>query len=153
MTGVRIAVPGLRQLARELRDVGPAERTQLKAVNQTVAVLVASRAREKARGLGPQFARYADAISPSGSYGRASVKINGETYPGALGMEFGAGHNVPRQRSTGTYRGYNNLPLWRGNSSEAGGYSLYPTIRESAPDIVATYSDMLDSLLDRVFPS
>jgi len=152
VTGVRIAVPGLRQLARELRDVGPAERAELKAVNQTVAVLVASRAREKARGLGPQHARYADAIGPGASYGKASVKIDGETYPGALGVEFGAGHGQPRQRSSGTYSGYNNLPAWRGNSAEAG-YSVYPTIRESASDIVSTYTAMLDSLLDKVFPS
>lgn len=152
MTGVRVVVPGLRQLARELRDIGPAERAQLKAVNQTVAALVASRAREKARGLGAQHARYADAIGPGGSYGKASVKIDGETYPGALGVEFGAGHGSPRQRSTGTYSGYNNLPAWRGNSGDAG-YSVYPTIRENAPDIVATYTAMLDSLLDKVFPS
>lgn len=151
MTGVSASAPGLKKLARELEELGAAEHEQVGKVNQEITAMLASRAQNKARGLGLQHARYADAIGTAEFYGAAGLKVDGDTYPGALGVEFGAGHNVPRQRASGAYLGYNNLPAWRGNQEDAG-YSLYPTIREAANDIDAKYTAMLDSLLNKVFP-
>lgn len=147
----KIQIVGLKQLQADLRALDGKLPAELRKVNLSVSKMIAAKAQARATGLGGVHAKAAASIKATAEQRSASITIKASAaIPMALGAEFGAGHNTPRQRATGTYEGLNALPTWRGNSSDAG-YALYPTIQESDTAIVQAYSDALGALLDYVF--
>jgi hypothetical protein len=149
--GPAVQINGLKALQADLRALDKTLPRELRKVNLSVAQFIAERAKAVSTGLGGQHAKVADVIKAVAEQRSAAVKITAtEAVPYALGAEFGAGHNSARQRKSGTYLGYNALPSWRGNSTDAG-YSVYPTVRDSGEDIAAAYEQRLTELLAQVF--
>lgn len=148
---VAVQIDGLKQLQADLRALDKKLPAQLRKVNLSVAQMIATKAQARASGLGGVHAKTASAIKATAEQRSASITIKATAAaPMVLGAEFGAGHDVPRERKTGTYRGFNALPPWKGNGPGAG-YSLYPTIEESDSAIAQAYSDAIGALLNTVF--
>jgi hypothetical protein len=146
-----IQVRGLREFRDALREAGEKMPRELQRANKAVAQLVAEKAAATARSQGPAGARAARALSASAGQLSATVRLSGEQVPGALGQEFGAGHDMPRQTARGTVRGWNQFPSWRGNGTDAG-YFLWPTIRSSSTEISKAYDDVMAQLMAVAFP-
>jgi hypothetical protein len=146
-----IQIDGLKQLQADLRALDAKLPRELRKVNLSVAQLVADKARGRAAGLGPQSAKAASAIKAAAEQRGASVKMTATSaVPWAMGAEFGAGHDVERKRKSGTYKGYNALPEWRG-AGPGSGYIVFPTVRASGDDIVNAYDVKITELLNQVF--
>lgn len=146
-----VAVTGLAKLNKELRAMGGGLQKELAQTNRAVAGFVADDARGAAESLGGVAAKAAPSIRATGGVKSAGVGFGGAAYPFGAGAEFGAGHDVPRQRTTGTYEGFNQFGPWKGNGQTAG-YFVYPTIRRDAPRIEGEYAKALDALLKKAFP-
>ncbi len=82
---------------------------------------------------------------------RSEVSFGGSKFPEAAGVEFGAVRNVLRQRSTGSYRGWNQFKAWKGNGSDAG-YALFPAIRSSSDEILELGGKAIDDISRKAFP-
>lgn len=141
-----IAVDGLPELSAALKEIGPELQKELKTTNKAAAEMVASGTRSAMSSLGAQGSHFAPGVKASGGATSAGVALDGKRMPGILGTEFGAGQGVERTRSSGTYEGFNQFEPWRGNGANAG-YSLYPTIRERADDIVEFYDEAIGTVI------
>lgn len=147
-----IQVEGLSELNKSLRALGPEMQKELQETNRSVARFVADDARAAAESLGGVAAHVAPSIKAVGGARSAGVAFGGARYPMAGGAEFGAGHGVIRQRTSGSYHGYNQFDTWQGNSTEAG-YFVYPTIRKDADRIETDYTRALEDLMKKAFPT
>lgn len=148
-----LKIVGLRELQRDLRAADAALPRELRKINLEAAQLVTTKAKGAASALGGLAAKSAGAIKAQADQRGAAVRLTATAaIPFVLGAEFGAEHNVPRHRTTGTYKGYNQFKEWRGNGSDAG-YFLYPTIRASDEEIVDIYTKRLGELLATAFPN
>jgi hypothetical protein len=146
-----VRIVGLRELQRDLRAIETRLPAELRKVNLAVAEMVVEKAQTKAAGEGRMAAKAATVLKARAQQRSASVTLRATAaVPFALGAEFGAGHNSPRHRSSGTYKGYNQFQPWLGSGADAG-YFLYPTIRESSEAIAAAYETRLAELLTQVF--
>jgi hypothetical protein len=146
-----VKIVGLRETQKALQELQGTGKA-LREVNLGVAEMVAERARELARSQGGVIAKAADAIKAGAEQTRAFVKITANArFPFALGAEFGAGRDLPRRRTSGTYVGYRQFEPWRGNKQDAG-YALYPTIRRNNTAIVNAYDERIGQLLEHAFP-
>lgn len=141
-----IAVDGLPELSKALKAIGPELQKELRTTNKQAAEMVASGARSAMAALGRQGAHFAPGVKASGGTTSAGVALDGRRMPGILGVEFGAGQDSPRQRSSGQYVGFRQFEPWRGNGSDAG-YALYPTIRDRADEIVEFYDDAIAAVI------
>lgn len=143
-----IAVDGLRELNKTLKELGPELQKELKATNKEAATKVATEAAARARGLGAMGVHFAPGIKAATGATSAGVALDGRKYPGILGAEFGAGQDRQRNRRSGQYVGYRQFDPWRGNGSGAG-YFLYPTIRDRADEIAGFYEHAIDALIKK----
>lgn len=149
--GVRtVQIVGLKQLQRDLRALDKTLPRELRKVNLSVAQMVVAKAQQRAAGLGAMTAKAATALKATAEQQSAAVRLT-SSVKWAFGAEFGAGHNSPRQRRSGSYAGYNQFRSWLGNGADAG-YFMYPTIRAEDDDIVNAYAKRLTELLNQVFP-
>ena len=146
-----VQVEGLRELNKALRDLGPDMQKELRQASKSVAEFVASDARAAALSLGGVAEKVAPSIKGLGGVRSASVAFGGARYPFAGGAEFGAGQDLRRTRSSGSYKGFNQFDRWKGNGKDAG-YFVYPTIRRDADRIVTEYGKAVDVLLKKAFP-
>jgi predicted phage gp36 major capsid-like protein len=146
-TGV-IAVDGLTELNRELRNLGPEFKGELRRTNKSVADFVAEDASAAAFSLGGTAAKVAPSIKSTAGALSAGVAFGGAAHPEAGGAEFGANRNRIRQRSSGSYVGYRQFKDWRGSGPTAG-YFVYPTIRRNADRIETEYGEAVDHLLKK----
>jgi hypothetical protein len=145
-----VEVRGLRDFRKDLKQLNDKQlESDLKDVNQSVARLVVDRAR--ARATSSMERRAASTLTASRSGARSAVALGGARFPGALGAEFGAGRDRPRQTARGTVRGWNQFKEWRGSGRTAG-YFLHPAIRASEDEIVELYGAGLDKLTAKAFP-
>lgn len=134
-----IRVDGLRELSRALKSMDKELGKDLQKANKSAASLVADHARAAAYSLGGVAAHVAPSLKASAGRMSASVSGGGSAYPMFGGAEFGSIR-------------YTQFQTWRGSSSDAG-YFLYPTIRRDVDQIVELYSEALDNLLGKAFPS
>lgn len=146
-----VSVTGLAELNKELRAMDTGLQKELAQTNRGVAGFVADDARSAALSLGGVAAKVAPSIRAVGGVKSAGVGFGGAAFPYGAGAEFGAGHGIPRHRSSGAYQGYNQFKPWRGNG-ESAGYFVYPTIRRDAPRIENEYVKAVDALLKKAFP-
>lgn len=146
-----VQVSGLRELNKALKDLPGELQKELPEINREVARLVVDDARSKALSIGGVAAKTAPSIGVLGGARSAGVGFGGARAPWAGGAEFGAGRDVRRTRSTGSYLGFNQFKSWRGNGPKAG-YFVYPSIRQNNDRIVQTYEERLNDLLERAFP-
>lgn len=147
---MRVSVKGLPELQRSLREIDRTAPRELRKVNLEAARLVANSARARARSLGGVAAKVAPSVKASAQQRAAGVSIGNDSYPMALGAEFGAGQETRRSRRNGTYVGYRQFKPWRGNDRDAG-YFLYPTIRDRMVDVIEIYTEGIGDILDRHF--
>lgn len=147
-----VRVEGLDELRRELRrldDAGLSDR--LKDANYRAGEIVVRRARQRAAALGRMQQKAADTLRPARQAARAVVTLGRASVPFALGAEFGAGRGI---RTPGRNRGrvgLNQFLAWRGNSTGAG-YFLWPAVRDSNDEIMATYGDEIERITSDAFP-
>lgn len=81
---------------------------------------------------------------------RATARIESQTRMRHETVKKGSAGGVA-VRVTGQIRGWNQFKEWRGNKPGAG-YFLFPTIRDSAAEIVEIYGDELDRITRKAFP-
>ena len=146
-----VTVRGLREFRAALKEAGDKLPRELARAHRGVAEFVVEMARQRAMTTSREAARGARGLSFSGGQLSATVRLSGEKIPGALGAEFGAAHNVPRQTVRGTVRGFNQFPTWRGNKADAGWW-LFPTIRNTQPEQLALYERMVELLMKAAYP-
>lgn len=150
--GQSLKVEGLRDLQRTLREMDRDLLPVLRRTNKEIADEVAVDARSRAHGIHKGGERLARAITSVSQQRSAGVQISdGGRTAGALGYEFGAGHDTSRNRRSGQYVGFRQFDVWRGNGPDAG-YAVYPAIRAAAPDLPEKYLRALDPLLRKAFP-
>lgn len=151
-----INAPGLDELRREIRAadkrLGTSGQNALKETNFRVGLFIINRAQTRAAALGSMQRDAASSMKASRAAGSARILAGGTKFPFFGGAEFGAYRNILRQtEKRGQIIGWNQFRAWRGNK-RAAGYFLYPTIRQSTPDIIKMYGDNLSHLLSDVFP-
>ncbi len=100
-----LQVEGLRPFREALKTAGDQFPKELAKANKLVAELVAEKARVTARSQGSTAAKSADSIRATGGQLSSSVRLGDVSHPYALGAEFGAAHNVPRETARGMVRG------------------------------------------------
>lgn len=145
--GLRVQVSGLRELAKGLKGGEERLDLELRKRMRTMAKEVAADARAMAAGLQPRVPEAVlNTLVGRAQSASAEVKLGSNRVPYALGWEFGAAHNFPRETHRGIVRGWNQFPLWRGNKSEAG-YFLYPTIRSKRAELEQDILDLIDEVL------
>ena len=144
-----IEIRGLKDLIRELRNIDEKLPKELGNVNYDVANYVIDRAR--GRTSTPLEARAARTMKAARQQRVSLIRLGGNSYPEALGAEFGAGQGVLRNTTRGVMEGWNQFRPWRGSGTGAG-YFLVPTIRDDTPQIIDMYLDLLDQLTARAFP-
>lgn len=74
------------------------------------------------------------------STGTGGVLGFGKGFAAAFGAEFGANQNQRRQRSSGSYAGFNQFKAWSGSGIGAG-YFMWPGIRKAADEGVELLAD------------
>lgn len=147
-----IQVEGLAELNKALRSLDGDLAKEMRDVNRSVAGFVAADARGAAQALGGVAAHVAPSIKAVGGVSSAGVAFGGARYPMGPGAEFGAGRDLSRQRSSGSYKGYNQFDAWQGNDHNAG-YFVYPSIRRDADRIETEYTKAVDALTKKAFPN
>lgn len=130
-----VAVEGLSQLNRALRELESGLPKAARAGSKEIAQDVADQARGLAQSLGGVAAHVAPSIKASAGAKSAGVAFGGPAWPMAGGAEFGA-------------LNYPQFQPWRGNSNGAG-YFVYPTIRDMADEITDRYLEHFDDLKRR----
>ncbi len=150
VAGSNIRINGLVDLQRELRKINEKLPKALGDVNKDVADYVVHRAQGRAST--PLEHRAADTLKAARQQRVALVRMGGAKNPEALGAEFGAIRNIPRNTGRGIVRGWNQFREWRGND-ESAGYFLFPTIRDDTPQIIDRYAELIDRLCKKAFPS
>jgi hypothetical protein len=150
-----VRIEGLKALQKDLRDLDQKLPRELRKVNLSVAQMVAEHARGAASSQGGIAAAAAGRLKARAEQRSAAVVLTagapGTAAGGALGAEFGAGHDSNRSRRSGQYKGYNQFKMWRGNGPDAG-YFMYPTVRADNDQIVDAYLQRVTELLNQVFP-
>ena len=146
-----IAIEGLAELSRALKNLDPDQARELRAANKDAARIAADAGISRARAMGGELAAGASSIRASAGVKSASVGFGGAKAPWMPGAEFGAARDRQRSRSTGSYVGYRQFREWRGAGRTAG-YAIYPGIRASEDQIVDQYTHAIDSLIRRNFP-
>lgn len=143
----------LEEAARDLEDV-------FELIPKLPAAVI-SRAEQQASAIGESQAEKAAAalvaIEAPGRKNvgkRYGVRLRNTTeVPYALGAEFGANHDVPRETKRGTVLGWNNLPERAAN--EHRGWFLQPAADALLDDDAALdtlVGPAVDELLSRAFP-
>lgn len=126
-------VRGDKETAKALDKLGDDLTTELLQASDAVAQHIEQVAAGKARGQGGVAAKSAPALDSRRDAEAASVVLDGDAYPFALGAEFGS-------------IAYPQFESWRGSE---GGYFLYPAIRETEDRNVQTFVDAVDELINR----
>ncbi len=145
-----IGVDGIAELRADLKKLGDvAASKEFKEAGYNAAVsVVIPRAQGRASGLGRMQSNAAATLKPVKTITGGAVRLGGGL-PFALGAEFGAAQNQPRNTSRGTVLGWNQFDPWRGSGDDAG-YFLWPTIRDDAEQIVEKFAEGVDKLTDRL---
>ncbi len=146
-----VRVEGLAELQRAVRAArGPSGARLLRLANKEVAETVAARARDRAESLGGVAAKVAPSIKAAAEQRYAKLSFGGARWPMAMGANFGAYHNVPRNTRRGVVTGWNQFPEWGGNRFTGGAKDqfIYWTIARMGDDIEAEYEEALDRLLE-----
>lgn len=141
--GMKEARAALAKLDASLVDV-------IAAGNKKAAQFVVAESTKKAGSLGPQTSKAAKQLTATGTAKAGRVKLaNSKGVPYAIGMEFGANHNVPRpmrRRGKGyVMRGWNNLP-----TRTKTGRFLWPTIQGKRAQILEIYHEEVDRLVKKL---
>lgn len=148
-----VQIVGLKQFQADLRQLDKSLPAELRKLNLAVAQMVVEHAQARAASLGAMQAKAATVLKAQAQQRNAAVSLTPtSSVPFALGAEFGAGRDSPRQRSSGTYVGYRQFEHWGGNGGDAG-YFMYPTIRADDEHIVDAYVQRLNVLLAKAFPN
>lgn len=149
--GPQIRVRNLREFRDALEQTASGLPAVLRQANRGVADFVVDRATSRARGTGRLQARAAEGLRASAGELSATVRLDGEKVPGALGTEFGAAHDVQRRIRGGFRLGWNQFDSWTGRSGEAGTF-LFPTIRETRDEQLALYEEEIAGIMAGAFP-
>lgn len=149
--------PPLRQVAKELKAADKALPKRLAKVNKEAADIVASDARDRAGGEGPQESRMAGAVKAAATTGAVAINIsNTSSYPYALAAFLGT------KKRTGWYAddryadsAGRQFPDWVGASWEPGGTGgpkpIQEAIRTNLDRVLEMHGEAVDDLLDEVF--
>jgi hypothetical protein len=150
-----IKVVGLRETITALRAIDESMVDIVQAANKKAAEVVAERAQALASSLGKMQARAAATLKPASLQKMATLRLGNKEVPFALGAEFGAYRNQPRESRRGgrfvSTLGWNQFEKWRGSDTGAG-YFLWPSIRDNRAEILAAHENELDRLLRFYFP-
>ena len=149
VASMAVQVEGLRELVKGLKGGEERLDLELRKRLRTLAKDVAGDAKRIAAGLQPRPpAKVISSIRGSAQATSAQVKLGAEANPYALGWEFGAMHNQPRQTRRGMVEGWNQFPAWRGSGSEAG-YFLWPAVRENRAKLETDLMDAIDEIVGK----
>ena len=91
--------------------------------------------------------RRAARTSKPDSRATGAVLWFGDGFAGAMGHEFGAKQNTVRQSKRGSYLGFNQFLIWKGNDEHAG-YFMYPGVREAADEGVADLAEAVARIIE-----
>lgn len=134
---IQIEYEGLKQLRKDLLAVDKALVKELGQAYKKIGDMIVTEASARAAGLGGVAAKSAQALASTARATDVSIRIKGETYPYALGAEFGG--SQPQFKP------------WRGNGPDAG-YFLYPTIRDDSQKILDGFLEAFDKASKLAFP-
>jgi hypothetical protein len=162
-------IRGLRDFQKELRRAGgPALAKTLAKAHKAISIEVVKRSQRVAQRTYRPSSRISQAITARGSQRKASIALSPFKDARIFAAEFGydwqkVGWRRPAnrpviQRHAGTL-GYPTFGPWRGNQWQgtsgpgAGvGYAVFPTIRNSTNDILASYLDYIEGAFARAYP-
>lgn len=138
MTRIRsgaVQVEGLAELSRALKKLegGKELSRELREANKDAATYVKDKASGRGRSLGSTAAMIAPMLKASAGAQSAGVSLG--SHPAAAGAEFG-GRGRPTTQQFQPHRGRD-------------GYFVYPTIRDSAEEIVKPYEEAIDRLIKK----
>lgn len=136
MTRIRtgtVNVDGLAELSRALKNLEDPKTLQreLRAANKEAADYVTDKSRSRGQSQGSTAAMIAAQIRASAGAQSAGVSLG--RHPAAAGAEFG-GQKRPTTQQFRPHLGRT-------------GYFVYPTIRDSAEEIVEPYEEAIDRLI------
>lgn len=132
-----LRVTGLNELRSELKRVDGQLPKQLQKANKKVAEMVAEGTRSAFQAMGGSAPKVAPTVKALAQQTRAQVRVGGGS---------GVGAEVAMGNLWGSTR-YKQFP-----PTLAGGYALYPTLKDNDEEIAEAYLDAIDELLSRAFP-
>jgi hypothetical protein len=170
-----VRVDGLKELQAALRAADRNLPKQLRVANKEVADVLARRIQARALALGGVAAKVAPSIKAKGEQQGAAVTLGSSRYPFAMGANFGAMHDVLRDKATGkpiggktvskaamfakgvkvdrpkgSIVGWNQFPEWGGNQFTGGAkdrFLYWSIVRAFPTPIEAIYVARLKQLL------
>lgn len=143
----RVTVDGLRDLQRDLRAIDRNLPKELRRANLEAAKVVADATRESFASRGGVAPKVAPSVKALAQQRSASVKIGGARYPYALGSEFGGGkYGAGNPTSRGGHT--TQFPPYK-----KGGYSLFPSIKETSEEVLRVHAEAVDRLVAKAFPN
>lgn len=144
-----VAVSGLKELRQAMKELADPKAVQraLKDAHHDVSQKVLTRAQAIAAASGnPGMVKAASTLKARKTEANATISLGSDDVPSALGMEFGAYHNVVRKNGR---KGYNQFPLYKGKGK---GYFLMPAIAEVGKGKIGDeYLDALAAMIDKHF--
>lgn len=158
-TGIT-ADPPLRQVAKDLRAIGPTYEKRLGQINKRAGNVVVEEAKRRTGELPSRFSKAASTFTASATqaYVRVAVR-NLARIPYALAAVLGTYHDVERvafRKGTGyQLRGWNQFPDWVGNQWKVGDRSggpraLNPAIAAKVDDLLGLHADALAELWQEI---
>lgn len=144
-------IEGLAALRKGLKKLGNITATrEFKEAGYTVGRdVVIPAAQSAASALGRMQARAAETLKPVRTVTGGAVRFGGDVV--AMGAEFGAVHDAPRQTARGVVAGWNQFLPWKGSGGDAG-YFVWPTIRDRRDAIVEGFDQGLLPVYREVAP-
>lgn len=146
--GEYVKIEGLKELRRELRKIDPALNKEIGNINRRVVntyVVPAARRLAQQRTNPRAGRRVIDSIRGIASQTRAQIVGGGARAPEFFGHNYGS----MQRRMTGVPKGHTTqFPVRaprRGRGTE--GYIFEPAVRQSLPQIMDAYEQMLDGLI------
>ena len=92
----------------------------------------------KADAEGPGYSRAARTLRAFANTQGAGVALGTADVPDAAGWEWGAHHDVERQRANGSYKGFNQFGEFRGSGESAGYFASSPPFARPTATSTAT---------------
>lgn len=142
-----VAVSGLGELRQAMKEMADPKSIQraLKDTHYEVSKKVLVRAQAIAAASGNRgMVIAAGTLKARKTEANAQISLGSDDVPSALGMEFGAYHDVIRRNGR---KGYNQFPLYKGRGR---GYFLMPAIAEvGTGKIGEEYLTSLSTLIDK----
>jgi len=144
--GRAIEVRGLKDLARDLKQIDAELPKQLRKAALTVAKLVQAEAQSQAQAATPTQRKAAAAIRASASAAKASIAVRPTS---AIPFAFGAFFGAKRFKQFEPWVG----SAWKAGADGEGPYAINPAISVLEGAIRTVYTEALDEVTRQAFPN